>query len=618
MAIFSKKQKSGAQQNPQKAEKLAQEFGTGPFLAVVETNSDYTKHGSIQVVLKGNQDDNRSITSTRISCRMLLPYYTVKDIKNAGKDPQKFEDTQQSAGMIFPAPDVGTEGLIIFVNNNIEQAIWLGALPEIEMNHMIPEPAARTDIAATDERYNELCPGEFGLPVANYNKNAFIGQMPPSKIKYPIHPVADILKAQGLLNDPIRGLTTSTMRREDVNQVFGINTPGRYTGDSKIVGAEKVKMKVTRPGGHAFTMDDGDGEGNNNLVRLRTKGGHQILLHDTNDLIYITNSKGTAWIELTSEGKMDVWCDDSISMRTKADFNLYADRDFNVEARRNINFKAGNLQRFESDKSTTLVNGAHKIHVKGNSDIKTRNSRLDTNNYDINTNNFSLANRLDTKITSGNIDLGSALGTRITAGSSINIKANGSVGFADTYVSGTVYTVDATVTFTDANGVQKFYKAIKRTQVPDTLEAVDPSDTEYWEEMSGASHVPGTANTQINLSTVNDQINLKTTGADVNVQTDKIVYVDGTEAVHLNKPGPGATAATNNVNATPAASRFVDHMGVNKQWEKEITAKWEAFNYYRSEQFETILKRVPTHEPWDLHENTFPDGSTKNLTDREV
>ena len=26
------------------------------------------------------------------------------------------------------------------------------------------------------------------------------------------------------------------------------------------------------------------------------------------------------------------------------------------------------------------------------------------------------------------------------------------------------------------------------------------------------------------------QINLKTTGADVNVQTDKIVYVDGTEA----------------------------------------------------------------------------------------
>ena len=97
-----------------------------------------------------------------------------------------------------------------------------------------------------------------------------------------------------------------------------------------------------------------------------------------------------------------------------------------------------------------------------------------------------------------------------------------------------------------------------------------------------------------------------------------MVYVDGTEAVHLNKPGPGATAATNNVNATPAASRFVDHMGVNKQWEKEITAKWEAFNYYRSEQFETILKRVPTHEPWDLHEDSFPEGSRKDITDREV
>ena len=34
----------------------------------------------------------------------------------------------------------------------------------------------------------------------------------------------------------------------------------------------------------------------NELVRLRTRTGHQILLHNTEDLIYIANARGTSWI----------------------------------------------------------------------------------------------------------------------------------------------------------------------------------------------------------------------------------------------------------------------------------------------------------------------------------
>lgn len=618
MAIFNKTQKTNAPISGHRADKVSESVGgIGPYIAVVENNNDFNKSGQLAVTLLGNQDDSRDILSTRINVRTLYPYYSVKDYVNAGKDPQKYEHTQQSYGMVFPAPQVGTKGLVLLVNKNIEEAIWIGALQEPEMNHQIPEPAAKTDIAATDDEYNSLAVGEFGVPVGNYNKAAFIGQTDASKIKHPIHPLAYKLKAQGLLDDSVRGLSTSSQRRDNVNQIFGVNTPGRYSGELKLVGAEKAKMKVTQEGGHAFVMDDGDSQGDNNLIRLRTKGGHQILLNDSEDLIYIANAKGTAWIELTADGKMDVFCDDSISMRTRGDFNFYADRDFNLEAKRNINMKAANTTTVETAHMRDLVEGSHRLQVKGNSDIKTRNSRFDTNNYDVNTNNLTLQNRQDTKLTSGNIDLGSSLGTRITAGSSINIKANGSVGFTDTFVNGTVYTTDATVTYTE-EGIQKFYKAKTRTQDAETLEATLPTNTDYWEEMSGASHVVGTANKQINISTSTDKINVKTTGADVNVQTDKIVYVDGTEAVHLNKPGPGATAATNSISAQPSASKFIDHMGVVQLWEKEVTAKWEGFNYYRSSTFETILKRVPTHEPWDQHENKQPDASKKAATDREV
>jgi len=128
-------------------------------------------------------------------------------------------------------------------------------------------------------------------------------------------------------------------------------------------------MPFNRLGGTSFVMDDGDpafirashasagpptyinresGEAGgdptipaNELVRIRTRTGHQILLHNSEDLIYIANSRGTAWIELTSNGKIDIYAADSVSIHSEGDINLKADNDVNIEAGANINLKAG-------------------------------------------------------------------------------------------------------------------------------------------------------------------------------------------------------------------------------------------------------------------------------------
>jgi hypothetical protein len=315
---------------------------------------------------------------------------------------------------------------------------------------------------------------------------------------------------------------------------------------------------------------------------------------------------------------MDVFCDDSISMRTRGDFNLYADRDFNVEAKRNINMKAFNYVKQESNHHRQIVNGSQRIMVKGNSDIKTLNSRLDTNDYQVNTNNLSIANRIDTKIQSGNFDLATTLGIRQTAGTSVNIKANSSTAITETFIATDVYSKGYTTTFINEDDELKFYQALKRTQDPDTLEAIDPNNTEYWTEFAGPEHKAGASNGQINISTTQNDISIDTSGANINVETDKIVYVDGTEAVHLNLPGPGAKPNISAYNSAPQPSRFIDHMGVIQMWEKEVTAKWEGYNYYRSASFESILKRVPTHEPYDQHENLNPQAVKKLSTDRET
>ena len=57
----------------------------------------------------------------------------------------------------------------------------------------------------------------------------------------------------------------------------------------------------------------------NEHSRLRSRTGHQILLHNTEDLIYIGNAKGSAWIELTGNGKIDIYSQDSINIRTETD-----------------------------------------------------------------------------------------------------------------------------------------------------------------------------------------------------------------------------------------------------------------------------------------------------------
>lgn len=150
---------------------------------------------------------------------------------------------------------------------------------------------------------------------------------------------------------------------------------------------------MSRLGGSSFVMDDGDDkflrkkkahEGppeyaavelgetdgiktilHNELIRLRTRTGHQILMHNSEDLIYISNSRGTAWIELTSDGKMEVYAEDSISFRTKQDFNFYADRDINMEAGRNFNTKVkGEKHTHVMGDQILIVDGNQKIQIK--------------------------------------------------------------------------------------------------------------------------------------------------------------------------------------------------------------------------------------------------------------
>ena len=102
--------------------------------------------------------------------------------------------------------------------------------------------------------------------------------------------------------------------------------------------------------------------GLSNLVRLASAGGAQVLMHDGAGIIYIISQTGKTWIQLSADGKIDLYAEDDISMHTATDFNLYCTGDFNLDAN-SINIRAR-----EGDTNIEMSKGEFNLHA--NKDIK--------------------------------------------------------------------------------------------------------------------------------------------------------------------------------------------------------------------------------------------------------
>jgi len=120
------------------------------------------------------------------------------------------------------------------------------------------------------------------------------------------------------------GLDRNTIRKQ-------LNEGTLNPQDVKVIG---------RLGGHTLVMDDGDIEGKNALLRLRTSKGHQIMMNDTENFFYIIHANGQTWIELGKEGTVDIYSTNSVNVRTQGTINLHADKDINMFAGGNINLKS--------------------------------------------------------------------------------------------------------------------------------------------------------------------------------------------------------------------------------------------------------------------------------------
>jgi hypothetical protein len=329
----------------------------GPFIGTVMNNVDPTRTGRLQVRITqfaSGPDDNPQLWRW---VNYLPPFYGVTEKTSSSAGVGSYPGNQQSYGMWFTPPDIGTQVMCFFVEGDPSQGYYMGCIINNALNHMLPAIGAAPvgEYVTGNKSQAEYFADAPTLPVTEINSaNSNIDGSPKFYDQQkPVHSYqAAIMFQQGLANDPERGPIISNAQRESPSTVYGVSTPGLpiYSGgldrntirkqlNERTLNPQDVNV-IGRLGGHTLVMDDGDVEGKNALFRLRTSKGHQIMMNDTENFFYIVHANGQTWIELGQEGTVDIYSTNSVNVRTQGTINLHADKDINMFAGGNLNLKS--------------------------------------------------------------------------------------------------------------------------------------------------------------------------------------------------------------------------------------------------------------------------------------
>lgn len=358
-----------------------------PVIGIVKDNIDPTRSGIIRVQLEGttNPGGGSKDSSGWVKVRYLSTFFGAVTPTAGNSGLGTYKSNPSSYGMWQSPPDIGTEVLCVFANGDINRGFYIGAVPKPESLQMVPAIGTADNVVPNKEEASKLA-GAPRLPVTNINANDKQNVYSSDYLDTarPVHSyTAAIMSQQGIIRDPVRGPISSSASREPASRVgWGVSTPGRpiYEGgyddatlpqnleNSK---AEQLKI-IARRGGHSFVMDDGDIIGKDQLIRIRTALGHQILMSDDGQTLMILHSNGQSYIELGKEGTVDVFSTNSINMRTQGDLNIHADQHVNIHAMENLNIQAKNLHINTEETMKTRVGEDFNLHAIGKFAVKAK------------------------------------------------------------------------------------------------------------------------------------------------------------------------------------------------------------------------------------------------------
>jgi uncharacterized protein (DUF2345 family) len=292
--------------------------------------STLTRVISIGIVV--DNDDPLEQGRLRIFC----PSY------NGGHIPGK-ESTNGAVHYGFWAiPEIGAHALVACINGDPRRRVWLGCLPSHQETHT--QGHGRFKHEDGQVRGPLSSEGEHIQPTVDKLEEAFDSRLDSSewKTRAAEYQIASIKEAPNPNKAVYIDSNNEDMQNEEQDSwvVPLLGDHGYdWTGFKNLASflASRV-FSWSTPGFHSIQMDD---RAFNSRVRIRTTGGSQIILDDTNERMYFSVSGGKSWLEMDASGNVDV----------------YAKRRFSIHAEKDLNFSAGESIRLKAGKFISMYSG---------------------------------------------------------------------------------------------------------------------------------------------------------------------------------------------------------------------------------------------------------------------
>ena len=281
-------------------------------IGIVKNNADAAQHGRLQVYIPSI--DSKFFKLEELPWATYVSPFggTTVNIK-VGRS-QSLIPGITSYGF-WAIPKIGAQVLCGFIEGDSQVRYWLGGVFIPQMNRTMPQSI---DGGMTEIDQSGLYPQAL---IAFQNANLIKAGLQPGSIHY---------KTRGGYERSI-----SYPSNNDSNKP---TTNGYDTNPLQPELADSQTICLTSPGRHYFVMSDVD---KYCRIRLKTTEGSQIIFDDTNERIYISTAQGKNWIELDEgNGKIYLYSDTKISIRSKNDINLYSDENINIVANKRVNIKS--------------------------------------------------------------------------------------------------------------------------------------------------------------------------------------------------------------------------------------------------------------------------------------
>lgn len=365
----------------------SQDTITAPTLGIVIDTNDPQQMGRVRVVCPQWGDSWSTPVEDMPWALYMSPFGGQVQVGTRGPGVQS-SDGGVAYGM-WAIPKVGSQVVVICVDGNPMTRLAIGCIFDQFTPHTLPhgrfmyDDHPELEKAGGDAKpYGPYTSAEtFIQPLAQNMRRAFgaIGEK-----NYEFRTRAADYTAARVDVSQLPQTYSKVQDDKDVKEDGWTSTQGYQASRQDPFGPSSLTDKnydsmvysFTSPGFHSMSMDDRQ---ENCRVRLRTTSGHQIIMDDTNERIYIATAQGNNWIELDQAGNIDMYTTNKVNIHAAKDINLTSDQTVRLYGKQGVHLKsdgeiraesgtdfhvrAGANLRSKSNASTFIESGA-AMHVK--------------------------------------------------------------------------------------------------------------------------------------------------------------------------------------------------------------------------------------------------------------